>query len=76
MIDPLDAIALLDFIGHREACWYPLCSEQIWSVHGKGKGGLRNYTADLKEHKHGDKLKKAEVKKLIENERRSPGGTW
>jgi hypothetical protein len=74
-IEQSDTEAFLDTVGIRECCLY--CTEPIWSVKDK-RNQLRNYTVDLKRHEHEKTEQKhgETVKHRIENERRSPGGTW
>jgi len=66
-----ETIAFLDFIGYRAHC--KTCQTPIWYIRDK-RNNTPMYTVDLTEHKH--EKKKEPVEKIIEQERRAPGGKW
>ena len=59
----------LDFVGFRGVC--KECQEPIWYIRDK-RNNTPMYTVELVEHKH--EKKKEPVEKIIEQEKRSPGG--
>jgi hypothetical protein len=73
MIMETTAAIFLDVFGFRGVC--EECGGPIWWMKNK-RNQLSMYTVNLIEHKHETSHKKEPVKKMIEQERRSPGGTW
>jgi hypothetical protein len=69
LIKETDAAGFLDFVGYRGIC--KTCKEPIWWIKSK-KNNLLMYLVTLEEHKHS--TPKLPVKKMLEQEKRSPGG--
>jgi hypothetical protein len=72
MISESAIYAFLDRFGYIEKC--KKCGIVVWRMIDKHVQP-HLYTSELVEHSH-EESKPHQVKKLIETERRSPGGTW